>query len=109
MLAFTAGLGLAWVLLGFFLVAASVGLIGPNTTALALAGQARAAGTASALLGVFQYVIAGAVAPLAGIGGTGTAMPMALTIAFCGIAALIAFTFLTSRPVAGEEEPAQAA
>jgi DHA1 family bicyclomycin/chloramphenicol resistance-like MFS transporter len=79
------GIGLVGVLPSFFVLIASVGLIAPNATALAL-GNARAAGSASALLGVLQIVIGVVVAPLVGLGGSNTAMPMAVTIAAFGIA-----------------------
>jgi DHA1 family bicyclomycin/chloramphenicol resistance-like MFS transporter len=82
------GLGLVPVLAALFLVVASVGLVMPNATALALAGHARVAGSGSALLGLAQFMVGGAVAPLVGIGGSRTALPMALIIATLGTAAL---------------------
>jgi hypothetical protein len=84
------GLGLVAVLPALLLVVASVGLVMPNATALALAEHARVAGSGSALLGLAQFMIGGAVAPLVGIGGSGTALPMALIIAGMGTAALVA-------------------
>ncbi|HEV7213558.1 MAG TPA: Bcr/CflA family multidrug efflux MFS transporter [Chloroflexota bacterium] len=91
----TIGVGLAGVLPSLFLVVASVGLVMPNATALALVGHPRTAGSASALLGVLQYAIGAAAAPLVGIGGTRTAMPMALVIAALGVCALICFTLFS--------------
>jgi MFS transporter, DHA1 family, multidrug resistance protein len=84
------GLGLVAVLPALFLVVASIGLVMPNATALALARHARVAGSGSALLGLAQFIIGGAVAPLVGIGGSGTALPMAIAIAALGTAALVA-------------------
>lgn len=46
---------LAVTLLGMFMVVASIGLIGPNATALALSEQQNRAGAASALLGSVQF------------------------------------------------------
>jgi DHA1 family bicyclomycin/chloramphenicol resistance-like MFS transporter len=91
----TGGVGLVGVLPSLFLVVASVGLVMPNATALALAGHPRTAGSASALLGVLQYAIGAAAAPLVGIGGTRTAMPMALVIAALGVCALVTFTLFS--------------
>jgi DHA1 family bicyclomycin/chloramphenicol resistance-like MFS transporter len=88
-------IGLPGILPALFLVVASIGLIAPNATALALADHARSAGSASALLGVLQYIVGGAVAPLVGIGGTGTALPMAVIIALSSSGAMVAFVFLT--------------
>jgi DHA1 family bicyclomycin/chloramphenicol resistance-like MFS transporter len=69
-----------------FVVVASLGFVLPNATALALAAHARAAGSASALLGVMQYAI--------GAAGEGTARPMALVIAALGLAAVLTFVLL---------------
>lgn len=94
------GLGLPGILPGFLLVVASTGLINPNATALALADHAHQAGSAAALLGLLYYVVGGAVAPLAGIGGTHTAVPMAVVIALLDAAAVSAFAVLArSHPV----------
>jgi DHA1 family bicyclomycin/chloramphenicol resistance-like MFS transporter len=94
------GLGPAGVLLGFLLVVGSIGLISRNATALALADHARQAGSASALLGLLYYLVGAAVAPLAGSGGTHTAVPMAVVIALLDGAAVTTFAVLTrSRPV----------
>jgi len=51
----------------------------------------RAAGSASALLGVSQGAIGAIVAPLVGLGGATTALPMAAAIAAFGVAALVTF------------------
>jgi DHA1 family bicyclomycin/chloramphenicol resistance-like MFS transporter len=91
------GIGLVGVLPSFFVLIASVGLIAPNATALALS-NARAAGSASALLGVLQIVIGVIVAPLVGLSGSQTAVPMAVTIAAFGIATL-ATVLVVCRPV----------
>ncbi|MFN8503359.1 Bcr/CflA family multidrug efflux MFS transporter [Kouleothrix sp.] len=93
------GGGLAGILFGLFLVVSSIGLISPNATALAMAEQRRTAGSASALLGVLQFIAGAAIAPLAGIGGAATALPMALIMACLPLAALAAFLLL-ARPQA---------
>lgn len=86
------GIGLAGVLLSFFVLVASLGLIAPNATALALANiNTRIAGSASALLGVLQFTIGAVAAPLVGLGGATTAVPMAAFIAAFGLAALVTF------------------
>lgn len=90
------GIGLVGVLPSFFVFIASVGLIAPNATALAL-GNVKAAGSASALLGVLQIVIGIIVAPLVGLAGSGTAVPMSATIATAGLATL-ATVLIVCRP-----------
>lgn len=82
-------IGLIGVLPALFMVVASQGMIGPNSTALALTGHPSTAGSASALLGVTQFAIGAAASPLVGIGGTATAVPMAVVIALCGAGALL--------------------
>jgi DHA1 family bicyclomycin/chloramphenicol resistance-like MFS transporter len=89
------GLGLAGVLPGFLLVVASMGLISPNATALALADHAHQAGSASALLGLLYYLVGAIVAPLAGLGGTHTAVPTALVIVLLEGAAVSTFALFT--------------
>ncbi|HEY6887121.1 MAG TPA: multidrug effflux MFS transporter [Solirubrobacter sp.] len=63
-----------------FVVMSSLSFVMPNATALALAEHGKVAGTASALLGVTQFLIGGLAAPLVGIGGTASAVPMAIVM-----------------------------
>jgi MFS transporter, DHA1 family, multidrug resistance protein len=88
-------LGLAGLLPSFFLVVASLGLVLPNSSALALADHPRTAGSASALLGLSQFAIGAAAAPLAGVGGSDTALPLAIvaaTLSVSGLACLLVLT-----------------
>ena len=62
----------------FFVLMTAQGLIGPNGGALASAEVPEHPGTGSALLGFVQWVAAGTIAPIAGLGGEDTAVPMAL-------------------------------
>ncbi len=86
--------GLAGVLPAFFAIVSSVGLVTPNATALALGGDPSTAGSASALLGLSQFAFGAAFAPLVGLGGEGTALPLALTIAALGAASVTAYGLL---------------
>ncbi|MGW5745743.1 multidrug effflux MFS transporter [Amycolatopsis sp. NPDC003861] len=88
---------LAVLLVSLFLLVSSIGLVMPNASSLALASHARSAGAASALLGVLQFVVGAVATPLVGLGGPGTAVPMAATMA--GFAALALVAYLTlARP-----------
>lgn len=90
------GLGLFAIVPSLFLVVASLGLIMPNATVLALsAGSPKTAGAASALLGVLQFSLGAGAAPLVGLGGSHTALPMALSIAVLELLALGAMAVLT--------------
>jgi MFS transporter, DHA1 family, multidrug resistance protein len=84
------GIGLPGILPCLFVCVSSVGLVIPNATALALTDYPHAAGSAAAVLGTAQFVFGGAAAPLVGIAGRDTAVPMALLMALFGAGALVA-------------------
>lgn len=73
------------VLPPLFLVVSSVGIAAPTGTALALAGQGEAAGSASALLGLLQFAFGAVVPPLVSLGGV-SAVRMAVPILAAGLA-----------------------
>ena len=87
--------GLLLVLIPLYTMMASLGFIYPNATALALNSYPQAAGSASSLLGLAQFAFGALAAPLVGIAGEDTALPMALVIAFSTFGAFLAFTVLT--------------
>ncbi|MET7302538.1 multidrug effflux MFS transporter [Embleya sp. NPDC005575] len=92
------GFGLWPLLAGFFAVVSSIGLTMSNSVALALDRcEPATAGTASALLGLSQFVIGGLAAPLAGLGASTDALALAVTIAALTAAAPLA---LARRPTA---------
>jgi DHA1 family bicyclomycin/chloramphenicol resistance-like MFS transporter len=84
------GLGLPGVLPSLFLLAAAVGMVFPNATALAMSDHPDKAGNASALLGTFQFLVGGLAAPLAS-----TAVSMGVVMTVVALAALLAFLLLT--------------
>ncbi len=84
------GLGVWAVLVPMFVIVSSLAFVLPNSTALALADHPEVAGTASALLGVGQFLIGALVAPLVGAGGTDSAVPMAAVMTGVALAALVA-------------------
>lgn len=89
------GLSLPFVLVGLFVVVASVGLIAPNAVALALADRKEEAGNASALLGLTQFALGAAAAPAVGwLGGAGALGMGALMCGFTVLAGLL-FVLLT--------------
>jgi DHA1 family bicyclomycin/chloramphenicol resistance-like MFS transporter len=90
-------LGVTGLVGGLFLVAVSNGLIGPNVTALALQGYPHIAGSASALLGLMSFAVGAMVAPLVGVAGEDTAVPLSLVILGCSLCAMTAF-FVLTRP-----------
>jgi DHA1 family bicyclomycin/chloramphenicol resistance-like MFS transporter len=88
------GLGLAGLLPSLFVMVSSIGLVLPNSAALALADHPRTAGSASALLGLAQFAIGALAAPLAGVGGSHTALPMGIVMAVLPVAGLACLFWL---------------
>ncbi|MGW1342922.1 multidrug effflux MFS transporter [Kribbella sp. NPDC002412] len=72
----------------FFVLMTAQGLIIPNGGALASAAVPDHPGTGSAIQGFAQWTAAGTIAPLAGLGGEHTAVPMA-TLMIAGTATSI--------------------
>jgi DHA1 family bicyclomycin/chloramphenicol resistance-like MFS transporter len=77
--------GFALFFATLFVCMTTLGLILPNATAAALVPFARQAGTASALLGMLQYAMGAGAGAVVGVLHNGTALPMAGTVACCGI------------------------
>ncbi|MEU7824406.1 multidrug effflux MFS transporter [Catellatospora sp. NPDC049133] len=73
-----------------FVYIASLGMVAPNSTALALDGHAQMAGTAAALMGAVQSVIGAIAGPIVAALGASSGMPMAA--AMFGFAALSVLT-----------------
>lgn len=94
---FGGGLGVAAILPPLFVLVASIGFVVPNAVALALSRHPEAAGTGSALLGLVQSGVGALGAPLVGIEGIRTALPMAVVIATSGAGAVLSFLFSSRR------------
>ena len=88
------GGGLALTLICLFAVVSSVGIVSTTTFSLAMQDQGETAGSASALIGLIPLLLGGGVAPLVGLGGGETALPMAIVIASASTCAFLAHTVL---------------
>ena len=66
----------------------ALGLVFPTSTALALADHPDRAGSASSLLGLGQYLMGAIVAPLVGLRGEDTAVPLGVVAVSCSVAAV---------------------
>ncbi|HSU36774.1 MAG TPA: MFS transporter, partial [Propionibacteriaceae bacterium] len=96
----------------FFVMMTAQGLIGPNAGALASASVPDHPGTGSAVLGFAQWVAAGTIAPIAGLGGEHTAVPMASLMIAGAAVSMIGLFLARSRSVTGgspDARPASAA
>jgi DHA1 family bicyclomycin/chloramphenicol resistance-like MFS transporter len=91
------GMPLPVALAGFFVLMTAQGLVGPNAGALASGAVPEHPGTGSALLGFLQWCMAGVIAPLAGLGGARTAVPMAVIVTALTALSLLALVVL-ARP-----------
>src|SRR3954451_2741981 len=92
-----AGMPLPFALVGFLVLMSAQGLVGPNVGALASAQVPDEPGTGSALLGFLQWFMAGIIAPLVGLGGEHTAIPMASVLVLLTVVSAIALAVL-ARP-----------
>jgi DHA1 family bicyclomycin/chloramphenicol resistance-like MFS transporter len=81
--------GLSAIIALIFVSMSAAGIIFPNIAALAMSPFPEVAGSASALLGTFQFGVGAASGALVGMFHNGTAMPMALGLAGCAISALV--------------------
>ena len=73
---------------GLFLVVSSIGFVNTAGSSLALQDWGHVAGSASALLGLISMVLGAVAAPLAGIAGSNTALPIGLVIAVADVGAV---------------------
>ncbi|MFS0862057.1 multidrug effflux MFS transporter [Fredinandcohnia sp. 179-A 10B2 NHS] len=93
----------------FFLVS-SIGIISTTSFALAMESQGHIAGSASALLGLLPFVLGSITAPLVGVAGEYTAIPMGIVILTASLLALLSYVGLVrkaglySQPVKKIEE-----
>ena len=98
--------GLAPLLIFLFVILCFCGFVYPNATAVSLADQEGALGSASALLGMGQFGTGALIAPLVGVAGSDDALPMAIVIGVCGLSALAVNLVFSTRAVAPAGEAA---
>jgi len=85
------------ILIGLFIVISSVGLINTTANSLALEEQGARAGSASAMLGMASFAFGGLIAPLVGLGGMDTALPMASIMIVMVSCSLLSYMLLTRK------------
>jgi DHA1 family bicyclomycin/chloramphenicol resistance-like MFS transporter len=91
------GGGLIPILICLFAVVSSVGIVGATSFSLAMQDQGEAAGSASALIGLIPLLLGSCVAPLVGLGGVESALPMAIVIACTGLLSILSYMLLVRR------------
>ncbi|MCD7034095.1 multidrug effflux MFS transporter [Metabacillus sp. GX 13764] len=87
-----------FVCLMLFFSVSSVGIVTTAVFSLAMEEQGENAGSASALLGLLPFLFGAAAAPLVGIAGSHHALPMAIVIAFCELAAFHFYYWFVRHP-----------
>jgi DHA1 family bicyclomycin/chloramphenicol resistance-like MFS transporter len=105
------GLGLAPILVSIFVFLSCAGLSFPCIQVTALAPHGAEAGTAAALLGAINFGIASLSAPIVGIFGTQTAIPMGLGMGIL-LTVATALLWIVVRPLRAQrigDEPAELA
>jgi MFS transporter, DHA1 family, multidrug resistance protein len=100
------------VIVSLLALASGVAISSPPATTLALADWPQMAGTASSLLGMVRFGFGGISAPLVGVAGAATVLPLGAVTTACVILAAAAFAGLAARPsraaVAAANAPAAA-
>jgi DHA1 family bicyclomycin/chloramphenicol resistance-like MFS transporter len=81
---------LALLCASLFLVVSGVAATTPSTTSLALAEYPHMAGTASSVLGTARFAFGAITAPVVGLGGADTALPLGLVTVACVLFAAVA-------------------
>ncbi|WST27562.1 multidrug effflux MFS transporter (plasmid) [Streptomyces xanthophaeus] len=82
------------IAVGLFVLISALGLVLPNTNALALMRTPHAAGSASALVGISCYVMGAIGSSIVGFAAKDTAVPMAAVQLGSVLAAIVCFTTL---------------
>lgn len=89
---------LIFIVIPIFLVVSCVGVVTTTCFSLAMETQGHRAGSASALLGLLPFLFGATSAPLVGVAGEGTALPMGLIIFIADALALSCYLFLVRKP-----------
>jgi DHA1 family bicyclomycin/chloramphenicol resistance-like MFS transporter len=93
----SSGAGFWGTAIPLWIYIAACGFTFPAVQVLALANHGAEAGTAASLLGALNFGLAGALSPLAGLFGVGTAVPMAVLMGAAAVVA-VASVWLLVRP-----------
>jgi DHA1 family bicyclomycin/chloramphenicol resistance-like MFS transporter len=94
--------GILLFVFALILAVSPYGVVNPNSTALAMRHYGRNAGAASALMGVSTFLVGGTVAPLVGIAGDHTMVPLGIVMAICSISGLLLLITLGNRSAPDE-------
>ncbi|WP_455919146.1 Bcr/CflA family multidrug efflux MFS transporter [Priestia megaterium] len=85
------------VAIPIFFFVSSISIIGTTSFALAIESQGHIAGSASALLGLLPFLLGSLSAPLVGIAGSYTGVPMGVTIFGASLLAFLSYFVLVRK------------
>ena len=85
------------IVIPIFVFVSSIGIISTSSFSLAMQTQGHIAGSASALLGLLPFILGAIAAPLVGIAGENTAVPMGVIIFSASLLALLSFYGLVGK------------
>jgi MFS transporter, DHA1 family, multidrug resistance protein len=85
------------VAIPIFLFVTSISIIGTSSFSLAMETKGHMAGSASALLGLLPFLLGSLTAPLVGIGGEYTALPMGVIIFASSLLAFLSYFVLVRK------------
>lgn len=97
------------VVVSLFLLAAGTAITSPPSTTIALADYPQIAGTASSVLGAARFAFGGVAAPLVGVAGAWSILPLGLVTSVSivlAVAAVLVFLLRPARASAGITHPA---
>lgn len=97
-------LSLVAILAALFVMVAALGLVFPTATTIAMSDYPDQAGAASSLLGLGQFVLGGVVAPLVGLRGEGSAVPLGVVALSCSLLGALLF-FVVALPALRHTDP----
>ena len=89
--AFSTGMPLPVIMVILFLTVSTLSMMSTSSFSMAMQDQGRSAGSASALIGFFSMISGAVMAPVVGIAGDHTAIPMGIVMVIGEIGALLAF------------------
>jgi DHA1 family bicyclomycin/chloramphenicol resistance-like MFS transporter len=98
---------LIFIIPSLFLTVSSVGIVSTTSNSLALQNNRKVAGSASALLGVTNFIVGAIAAPLVGIAGENTAVPMGVVMLVSSIGAVLTYMILVRKKIKNESAQLQ--
>ena len=100
---FVSAMPLTIVVVVLFVTISTLSALGTSSFSLAMQAQGRSAGSASALIGFFSMISGAVMAPVVGIAGSYTALPMGIVMVAGELGALLTF-YKFILPVHRQEE-----